>query len=195
MDTSYTPCTSPVSRPWSRHRRHHDHTFFLFSSLRMTVPLWTWTSLRQGVVSSFLFQRLSSTLLNGSTMMAPQQSQQYSQQQQQQQQPPTNTSRQQFYSGVNPDYPGLQQFHVNPPIFGVYNFLTPQECQFLIDSASDSFMPAPVVGKGAGEVSPTRTSSTCYLAREDVPNLMRKIQMLTGKPVEHMELPQGKCGY
>jgi hypothetical protein len=114
------------------------------------------------------------------------------QQQQQQQQrqclPPV-------FNGVNHLYPGLQQFHMDPPVFGVYNFLTFQECQFLIDAASDSFCPAPVVGKGSGEVSPTRTSSTCYLAREDLPDLMRKVSMLTGKPIEHMELPQGKgCG-
>lgn len=51
-------------------------------------------------------------------------------------------------------------------------------------------MPAPVVGKGAGEISPSRTSSTCYLMREDVPDVMRKVSHLTGKPVEHFELPQ-----
>ncbi|KAG7358637.1 prolyl 4-hydroxylase alpha subunit [Nitzschia inconspicua] len=117
-------------------------------------------------------------------MMAPQQSQQYSQQQ------PTTTPPPPLFNGVNHHYPGLQQFHNDPPVFGVYDFLTPRECQFLIDAASDSFSPAPVVGKGAGEVSPTRTSSTCYLAREDLPNLMRKVSLLTGKPMEHMELPQ-----
>lgn len=95
------------------------------------------------------------------------------------------------YNGVNIMYPGLQQVHHDPPVFAAHNFLTPQECQFLIDAASDSFSPAPVVGKGSGEVSPTRTSSTCYLAREDLPDLMRKVSMLTGKPMEHMELPQG----
>ena len=64
------------------------------------------------------------------------------------------------------------------------------ECQFLIDASQDSWTPAPVVGKGAGEVSPSRTSSTCYLARQDLPDLMRKVSLLTGKPIEHCELPQ-----
>ena len=77
-----------------------------------------------------------------------------------------------------------------PPIFCVEHFLTPYECDFLIHAAQDSFGPAPVVGKGSGEVSPSRTSSTCYLAREDLPDLMRKVSLLTGKPVEHCELPQ-----
>jgi len=94
------------------------------------------------------------------------------------------------YNGVNLNYPGLQQLHHDPPVFAVHNFLTPQECQFLVEAASDSFSPAPVVGAGAGEVSPTRTSSTCYLAREDLPNLLRKVSCLTNKPMEHCELPQ-----
>jgi prolyl 4-hydroxylase len=94
------------------------------------------------------------------------------------------------YNGVNPAYPGLRVLNSQPPVFGVDNFLTPLECQFLVAAAQDSFGPAPVVGKGAGEVSPSRTSSTCYLAREDLPDLLRKVCLLTGKPVEHCELPQ-----
>lgn len=94
------------------------------------------------------------------------------------------------YNGVNPNYPGLRLLNANPPVFCVDNFLTPFECQFLMHSATDCFGPAPVVGKGAGEVSPSRTSSTCYLAREDLPDYLRKVSLLTGKPVEHCELPQ-----
>lgn len=94
------------------------------------------------------------------------------------------------YNGVNPNYPGLRMIHGTPPIFCVDHFLTPMECNFLIEAASDSFTPAPVVGKGSGEISASRTSSTCYLAREDVPDLMRKVSALTGKPIEHCELPQ-----
>jgi prolyl 4-hydroxylase len=51
-------------------------------------------------------------------------------------------------------------------------------------------MCAPQVGSGNGELSVSRTSSTCYFAREDLPSLMAKIMALTGKPVEHVELPQ-----
>jgi prolyl 4-hydroxylase len=94
------------------------------------------------------------------------------------------------YNGVNPNYPGLKVLNSAPPVFAVDNFLTPHECDFLIHSSQDCFGPAPVVGAGAGEVSPSRTSSTCYLAREDVPDMMRKVSVLTGKPVEHCELPQ-----
>jgi len=101
--------------------------------------------------------------------------------------PPTTTP---IYNGVNPSYPGLRVVNNSPPMFAVDNFLTPPECAFLVASAQDSLGPAPVVGKGSGEISPSRTSSTCYLAREDLPDLMRKVSCLTGKPVEHCELPQ-----
>lgn len=94
------------------------------------------------------------------------------------------------YNGVNPMYPGLRVVNVNPPIFAVDNFLTPYECNFLVQAAHNSFGPAPVVGKGAGEISPSRTSSTCYLAREDLPDYLRKVSFLTGKPIGHCELPQ-----
>lgn len=70
------------------------------------------------------------------------------------------------------------------------DFLSHAECDYLIEAACDSFMPAPVVGRGSGEGSPSRTSSTCYLAREDLPEYLRKISLLTGKPPEHCELPQ-----
>lgn len=94
------------------------------------------------------------------------------------------------FNGVNPNYPGLRVLNASPPVFVVDNFLTPGECDFLIHSAIDAFSPAPVVGKGAGEISPSRTSTTYYLAREDLPDLLRKVTMLTSKPAEHCELPQ-----
>jgi len=94
------------------------------------------------------------------------------------------------YNGINLNYPGVHMLHATPPVYAVENFLTPFECDFLVAAANDSWSPAPVVGKGAGEVSASRTSSTCYLAREDLPDYLRKVSLLTGKPVEHCELPQ-----
>lgn len=94
------------------------------------------------------------------------------------------------YNGVNLHYPGVQEIHQNPPVYIVDNFLAPTECDFLMHAANDSWTPAPVVGKGIGEISPSRTSSTCYLAREDLPDYMRKVSLLTSKPIVHCELPQ-----
>ena len=91
--------------------------------------------------------------------------------------------------------PNLQKqlpklIHAHPPIYVVDQFLDHAECDFLIESARNSFCPAPVVGEGEGVISPARTSSTCYMAREDLPEYMRKISLLTGKNPEHCELPQ-----
>lgn len=94
------------------------------------------------------------------------------------------------FNGVNPDYPGLRVLSSDPPVFAVDDFLSPAECDFLINAASDSLQTAPVVGRGAGEVTQARTSSTCFLAREDLPEYIDKISALTGKPPEHCELPQ-----
>jgi len=95
-----------------------------------------------------------------------------------------------IFNGVNQNYPGLRQIYYDPPIFVVDEFLNEKETDFLIEAASDSFTPAPVVGVGNGVISETRTSSTCYLAKEEVPDLTRKIASLTQKPIIHMELPQ-----
>jgi prolyl 4-hydroxylase len=125
-----------------------------------------------------------------------QQQQQQRQQNQQQQNVPAITPAAvnpvvtPVFNGVNQNYPGLRQIYYDPPIYIVDNFLNENETQFLIDAASDSFTPAPVVGVGAGVISETRTSSTCYLTREDLPELSRKVSILTQKPINHLELPQ-----
>jgi hypothetical protein len=99
------------------------------------------------------------------------------------------------YQGINLNYVTTtgkrpRQVHANPPVYLVEDFLSLFECQFLVNSAEGSWTPAPVVGKGTGEISPSRTSTTCYLAREDLPDYLRKVSALTGKPIEHCELPQ-----
>lgn len=94
------------------------------------------------------------------------------------------------FNGVNPDYPGLRVLSSDPPVFAIDDFLSPAECDFLINAASDALQTAPVVGRGAGEVTVARTSSTCFLARQDLPEYMDKISALTGKPPGHCELPQ-----
>lgn len=94
------------------------------------------------------------------------------------------------YLPLNVLYPGIVPISASPPVYTVENFLSADECRALIDAAKDYMTPAPVVGPGNGEVSVSRTSSTCYLAREDLPSICTKVCALTGKPVEHLELPQ-----
>lgn len=94
------------------------------------------------------------------------------------------------YLEVNRSYPGVKAISTRPPVFTVDGFLSQEECSALIESAREHMTPAPVVGPGNGEVSVSRTSSTCYLAREDLPSICTKVCALTGKPVEDLELPQ-----
>ena len=91
---------------------------------------------------------------------------------------------------LNAAYPGLECAHAALPVFRVRNFLSRDECDRLILAAKDHMMPAPVVCAGSGQVSRSRTSSTCYLAREDLPTVVGRVCALTGKPLEHLELPQ-----
>lgn len=80
-----------------------------------------------------------------------------------------------------------------PHSYLIENFISPAECDALICAADGFLIRAPVVGAGNGELSMSRTSSTCYFAREDVPNLVQRVCALTGKPIEHIELPQVGC--
>jgi len=94
------------------------------------------------------------------------------------------------YLSINLQYPQLFLICQSPPIFGVENFLTGEECDKLIFASDGAMLPSPVVGAGSGEISPQRTSTTCYFSREDTPSLVRKVCCLTNKPLEHLELPQ-----
>eukprot|EP00903_Cladosiphon_okamuranus_P015949 g14732.t1 len=91
---------------------------------------------------------------------------------------------------LNPLYPGLRTLWETPPLYVVDDFFTAPECDALMALASNYMIASPVVGAGAGEVSESRTSSSCFLAREDLPTVCRKVVALTGKPFEHLELPQ-----
>lgn len=91
---------------------------------------------------------------------------------------------------VNPAYPGLKLVSNNPPMYAVENFLTPLECSTLMTSSDSSLRTSSVVGDGDGVVSPIRTSTSCYFAREDLPFLCNKVCTLLGIPTANLELPQ-----
>ena len=92
-------------------------------------------------------------------------------------------------------YPGLRTLWETPPLYVVDDFFTAPECDALMALASNYMIASPVVGAGAGEVSESRTSSSCFLAREDLPTVCSKVMALTGKPIEHLELPQVGWGW
>lgn len=77
-----------------------------------------------------------------------------------------------------------------PPLYVVDDFFSGPECDALMALANNYMIASPVVGAGAGEVNASRTSSSCFLAREDLPTVCTKVMALTGKPIDHLELPQ-----
>lgn len=63
----------------------------------------------------------------------------------------------------------------SPPLYAVDNFFSNEECHALMTLAGDYMVTSPVVGAGAGEISESRTSSSCFLAREDLPTVCSKV--------------------
>ncbi|CAM9529241.1 unnamed protein product [Chrysoparadoxa australica] len=108
------------------------------------------------------------------------------QQQPQQQERP----EERVFLQINHAYPGLKMIHASPLFYSVENFLTPQDCEALAAAASQSMGPSPVVGAGAGEVSVSRTSSSCFFPREELPGLVAKVAALTNVPMNTLEFPQ-----
>ena len=95
------------------------------------------------------------------------------------------------YQQIDITYPNVQMVCENPPLYIIDDFLNRTQCQALIQCSSDHMILAPVVGKGNGEVSNARTSSTCFLFREDCPSIVNNVsKLLMNKPISHIELPQ-----
>lgn len=97
---------------------------------------------------------------------------------------------------INKAYPGVQPIPAARPLFWVEDFLTPEECQYMIEVADGILVPAPVVVEGkdreASGTSEVRTNTQCFLPRDDphLDFLMNKIEQLTTKPRNTCELPQ-----
>ncbi len=96
-----------------------------------------------------------------------------------------------IFQPVDPGFPNLKLVCTSPLIYSIGNFLDASKCQQLINQTEPFMFPAPVVGKGNGEVSKARTASSCFLNREDLPTVVSAVsRLLAGKSVSHIELPQ-----
>ena len=93
----------------------------------------------------------------------------------------------------------------SPPVYVVDDFFSHPECDALMALANNYMIISPVVGAGAGEISESRTSSSCFLAREDLPTVCRKVsrsrRILIGLmlfvaaiPKQHSGMPIFFCG-
>ena len=79
----------------------------------------------------------------------------------------------------------------DPGIYTIDGFLSNAECDALIAQGELHLEPSVVVGGSRTMVSRNRTSSSCYLRREDAPFLVKRIsRLLCGKNTTHLELPQ-----
>ena len=99
------------------------------------------------------------------------------------------------YHQINVNYPGLKSLtNTTSYVYTIDNFISEDECDFLIEAAQDCLQTSTVTGssKEAGRrISTARTSWTCRLHRDDLPILMNSVIMkLTNKPLEHIEHPQ-----
>ena len=90
------------------------------------------------------------------------------------------------------DYPGVRKIHDKPAMYIVEDFLSKEECKGLIEFAKPLLQRSKTHAISGSEATHGRTSLTCHLAKTMLPAeaLLSKIQSLTGKPYNHMELPQ-----
>ncbi|EOD39168.1 hypothetical protein EMIHUDRAFT_439880 [Emiliania huxleyi CCMP1516] len=97
-----------------------------------------------------------------------------------------------WYMPLNMGYPGLKRIHEQPPIYVCHDFLSDDECAALMQVATPLLQRSKTHAVAGSEATRGRTSLTCHLSKkaDPCPALLSKIQALTGKPFDHMELPQ-----
>lgn len=99
------------------------------------------------------------------------------------------------YISMNQDYPGLTRVSDQPPVYTVDDFLTAEECERLQDAARADLGRSIVVDGTDGKVAaPSRTSSSCYLNKNNTLWFSEKISKLTGEPILNQE-PAQVCRY
>ena len=96
------------------------------------------------------------------------------------------------YLELDMSYPGLKQIHERPPIYLIENFVSLDICETLIANATPLLQRSKTHAVAGSEATIGRTSLTCHLKKCTPPcaQLLTKIQALTNKPYDHMELPQ-----
>jgi len=93
------------------------------------------------------------------------------------------------FQEVDLSYPNLREMSTDPPIYTISNFLTAQQCEALKTQVAPHMIPATVVD--TEKISNSRTSTTCYISREDVPTIIGNVsKLLKDKSPRHIELPQ-----
>jgi prolyl 4-hydroxylase len=88
-------------------------------------------------------------------------------------------------------FPKKKLIHQNPDIYYIENFLSHNECNYLIALSEKNVAVSKVVDKatGQGVVHPSRTSESCYHGYS-VKWLISRVNRLTGVPKENQEPTQ-----
>jgi prolyl 4-hydroxylase len=96
-----------------------------------------------------------------------------------------------IFQHVDQSYPNLYKGLDNPPIYGIKEFLSPIECQQLIDLSKDN-MTKSIVVDDKNIFSDTRTSSTFFLGKnnEMYKILSERVSKLLNIRIEQQEPPQ-----
>jgi len=82
-----------------------------------------------------------------------------------------------LFHEINRGYPGLKSIHQTPDILQIDNFLSPDECQRIIEKARPHLRPCLIKNEetGAVEAAPTRTSYDANLCRQEIPTIAAKV--------------------
>lgn len=94
------------------------------------------------------------------------------------------------YLELNP-FPKKKLIHQNPPIYIVENFLSSDECKYIINLSDKKVRKSLVVDPktGRGVTHPSRTSESCYHAY-DIKWLISRVHRLTGITQQFQEPTQ-----
>ena len=88
-------------------------------------------------------------------------------------------------------FPNKRKIHNHPPIYIIDNFLSKDECNYIISLSKNQVQKSLVVDavSGLGVPHPSRTSSSCYHGY-DLKWLVSRVHRLTGVPQECQEPTQ-----
>ena len=88
-------------------------------------------------------------------------------------------------------FPNKKLIHNDPPIYYIDNFLSQNECQYIISLSERSVQTSRVVDKvsGVGIEHPSRTSQSCYHGY-DIKWLVARVARLLSVPKENQEPTQ-----
>ncbi len=94
------------------------------------------------------------------------------------------------FTPINESYPGLRKVNEYPPIYVIDNFLTPEECDSLIEMSKDKLQISEVVNENETSVSNLRKSNSAYFPYDQVPFLKEKAEALIGRSSDTFEQAQ-----